>query len=44
MIDIADYIYSRPTLLDLRLQGIWMGDRKSLVFIYLYLLNVFMQP
>ena len=42
MIDIADYIYSHPTLLDLSLQGIWMGDRKFLKFIYLHLLSPFM--
>jgi carboxypeptidase D len=32
VIDIADYIYSHPTLLDLSLQGIWLGDRKFFVF------------
>jgi carboxypeptidase D len=25
---IADYIYSNPTLLDLKLQGIWIADRE----------------
>ena len=28
MIDIANYIYEHPTLLDLKLQGMWMADRK----------------
>ncbi|KAF8729774.1 hypothetical protein AX14_006055 [Amanita brunnescens Koide BX004] len=40
---IADYIYSHPTLLDLSLQGIWMGDRKYFVFIFLRLLNASLQ-
>jgi hypothetical protein len=26
--DIADYIYSNPTLLDLKLKGIWIADRE----------------
>jgi hypothetical protein len=29
LVDIADYIYSHPTLLDLKLKGIWIADRKS---------------
>ena len=30
VIDIADYIYRHPALLDLSLEGIWMADRKFL--------------
>jgi hypothetical protein len=26
--DIADYIYGNPTLLDLKLKGIWIADRE----------------
>ena len=43
VIDIADYIYRHPTLLELSLEGIWMADRKFLMFMALHLLNVFMQ-
>jgi hypothetical protein len=28
LLDIADYIYSNPTLLDLNLKGIWIADRE----------------
>lgn len=26
--DIADYIYENPTVVDLKLQGIWISDRE----------------
>jgi len=26
-LDIADYIYSNPTLLDLKVQGLWLASR-----------------
>jgi len=28
-VDIANFIYQHPTLLDLQLQGIWLADRES---------------
>ena len=35
-IDIADYIYSHPQLLDIELQGIWIADRQSMMFLKNY--------
>ena len=28
VIDIANYIYEHPALLDLKLQGMWIADRQ----------------
>jgi hypothetical protein len=27
IIDLADYIFSNPNVLDLKVQGIWLGSR-----------------
>lgn len=32
--DIADYMFSHPTLLDMKVQGIWLASRKLVQHIY----------
>ena len=31
ILDLANYIYENPNLLDLSLQGIWLADRKVVI-------------
>lgn len=32
--DIADYLYSNPTLLDLKVQGLWLASRMVLQHLF----------
>jgi hypothetical protein len=37
LLDIADYMFSHPTLLNLQVQGMWLASRMFVLHIYLLL-------